>query len=90
MQNQVIIDASRARQRFFELLDLVEKDQKEFLIRKRGKVKAKLVQMDESKPTRAEIKKRLRALEKLTGAGGTTMNWPKMKKIISSKNMPHF
>ena len=89
MAGKITVDASGARQRFFELLDLVERDKKEVLIQKRGKIKAKLVAFGKGKPDSNEIARRLEAVGMITSAGGVTISLAKMKKIITSKNLPY-
>lgn len=88
MAGKITVDASGARQKFFELLDLVEKGQKEVLIKKRGKIKAKLISVDKGKPDLREIGRRLAAVGMIVNAGGVTTTLAKMKKIIASKSRP--
>lgn len=91
MSQPVIIDASKARQEFFKLLEIVEKEDKEVLIKRRGEAKVKITKVGDQKPSQKEIKQKLEALTKLSQLGaGTTMEWRKMKKIISTLHFPTF
>jgi len=91
MAQPVIIDASKARQQFFKLLEIVEKEDKEVLIKRRGTPQVKISKIVQERLSKTEIGKRLAAVEKLSHLGeGTTSEWKRMKKIISTLHLPTF
>ena len=70
-----IISATKARNRFFELLNSVMYKGEEYIVEKNGRPAAKIVLPDKQKPSVAEIKKTLAEFRKVFAKSAKRKYW---------------
>lgn len=77
MTQQIILNATKARQNFFELLEMIEKGKEAIIVKKNKKVRFRVSLLPVEKKINQE-----KLLDKIAEAGLPAMSWSKMKKII--------
>ncbi|MCL5676104.1 MAG: type II toxin-antitoxin system prevent-host-death family antitoxin [Patescibacteria group bacterium] len=90
MSNMLVVGASEARQRFFELISLAQEG-KEILVEKKGKPVVR-ISLPQDKKTAKQLKRqKLAAVRRLAKINlDVNMTWKEMEKIMSDAHLPHF
>lgn len=88
-----VISASEARNNFSEILSLVVFKGESFIVKRKGKIVARIMpeKLSKKKDEEKEIKEKLKAIKELSRFSlGILDDWKEAEKILDDLHTPHF